>query len=170
MRSFFSFFLSYLVLSASDRRPLLPYSYTYTQRQMHISNVISSLPSVVLTHAIKNGSLSHECLLYESERHFFFSRLFVLYVFMWQDVSASRRNFLVNYLLARPCVMYKHVLCSCTTVIPLCRAVAELWSTIWQAYTKPCAVYCSYGPAREPHKTIPLLNPPWPPSLRDAVS
>ena len=68
---FFFVFLSYLVLCASDRWPLLPHSYTYTRQQMLTPRVISSLPSVVLTHGITNGSLSPGCLLYISQRHFF---------------------------------------------------------------------------------------------------
>ena len=67
----FYFIFSYLVLSASDRRPLLPYSYTYTQKQELTPRVISSLPSVVPTLGITHGSLSPECLLYVSQRNFF---------------------------------------------------------------------------------------------------
>ena len=49
----------------------------------------------------------------------------------------------MNNLVAPRCVysvlMYKHVLRRCTTMIR-CRAVVELCSTIWEAYTKPYAV------------------------------
>ena len=61
---FFRFFFSYLVLPACHRRPLLPYSYTYTQQRMLTARVISSPSSVVLTDGITNGSLSPECFLY----------------------------------------------------------------------------------------------------------
>ena len=61
---FFRFFFSYLVLPACHCRPLLPYSYTYTQQRMLTARVISSPSSVVLTHGITNGSLSPECFLY----------------------------------------------------------------------------------------------------------
>ena len=64
VRSFLSFFFSYLVLCAFDSRPLLAYSYTYTHQRMLTPRVISSLSSMVLTHGITNGSLSPECLLY----------------------------------------------------------------------------------------------------------
>ena len=74
---FFRWFSSYLARSASDRRPTLPYSHTYTQQQIRTPRVISSLPSVVLTHGVTNGSFFTGCLLYVSQRHFFVSRLFV---------------------------------------------------------------------------------------------
>ena len=82
VRSFFSVLLSYLVMSAFDRRPLLAYSYTYNQQRMLTPRVISSLSSVVVTHGIPNGPLSPECLLYVQRisASFFFSRLFHTYV------------------------------------------------------------------------------------------
>ena len=49
----------------------------------------------------------------------------------------------------------------------LCRAVVELCSTVW-TYTKPWAVYWRYRSDRQLQRTIPLLEAPWPPSLRDA--
>ena len=68
----FRLFCSYLVLSAADRRPTLPYSHTYTQ-QIPTPRVISSLMSVVLTHGITHGSPSPECLWYTSLSVIFFS-------------------------------------------------------------------------------------------------
>ena len=59
---FFRLFCSYLVLPSSDCRPTLPYSHTYTQHQVPTPRVISSLPSVVLTHGITHASSSPECL------------------------------------------------------------------------------------------------------------
>ena len=61
-----------MVLSTSDRRPLLPYSYTYTQQEVLAPRVVSSLPSVVLTLGNTHRSLSTKCLLYVSQRFFFF--------------------------------------------------------------------------------------------------
>ena len=91
----FRFFCSYLVLSALYRRPLLPYSCTYTQQRMLTPRVISSLPSVVLTHGITNGSLFPECLLFVQPTAYLgviFFRPPVWYVFIWHDVSASHRK------------------------------------------------------------------------------
>ena len=61
---FFVLFCSYLVLSSSDHRPTLPYSYAYTQQEIPTPRAISSLPSVVLTHGITHAPPSPECLWY----------------------------------------------------------------------------------------------------------
>ena len=37
------------------------------------------------------GSLSPECLWYVYQRHYFFNRLYVWYMFMWYDIYASWR-------------------------------------------------------------------------------
>ena len=144
-----------LVLSASDHRPTLPYSHTYSQRQIHTPRVISSLPSVVLTHGITHGSLSPECLWCVSQRHFFFNRLFVWYqyVFMWYMVWYICITPQIKYLLALPgvrSVLCKHVICCCTTI--LCRLVEELCFTNWQAYTKRVVPHTDSIAPTESHK------------------
>ena len=128
----FFFFGFFLVpgLSASDRRPLLPYSPTYTQQQMLAPRVLSSLPGVVLTHGITNGSFSPGCFLYVFQRHFFLSACsFDTYscdmMYLHHTVNIRKNN-----LLAPPCVMCKHVRCCCTTIIIRCRATVELRSAI----------------------------------------
>ena len=68
----FSCFCSYLVVSASDRRP--PLLYTSTQHQIHTPSVISSCRTRLYPGS-KRGSLSPECLWYVSERHVFFNLL-----------------------------------------------------------------------------------------------
>ena len=135
---FFSIFLSYLVLSASDGRPLLPYSYTYTQQQVLTPRVVSYLPSVVLTLGITHGSLSSDGLLYVSQP-LFLSPVDGLF----DTCSCDMMNLLhtANELFAYPtlcpfCVMNKHVLCCLyynTTVQSCCRVVLHDLRSVHQA-------------------------------------
>ena len=137
---FFSIFLSYLVLSASDGRPLLPYSYTYTQQQVLTPRVVSSLPSVVLTLGITHESLSSECFLYVSQPHFVFFRSPVG-LFDTCSCDLVYLHHTANELFARPtlclfCVMNKHVLCCLyynTTVQSCCRVVLHDLRSVHQA-------------------------------------
>ena len=86
----FRFFCSYLVLSASDRRP--PLLYTYTQQQILTPSVISSLPSEALPRVTRMDPSPPSASSTYLSVIFFFNRLFVWYVFMWCDISASRRD------------------------------------------------------------------------------
>ena len=105
---FFRLLCSYLVLSSSDRRPTLPYSHTYSQKKIPTPRAISSLPSMVLTHGITQGSPSPECVWYTYLSVVFFSAACLFHTSTcscdtWYDISASQQ---INYLVAPPCLFY----------------------------------------------------------------
>ena len=72
--SFFRLFYSYLVVSASDRRP--PLLYTYTQQQILTPSVISSLPSEALPRVTRMDPSPPSASSTYLSVIFFFNRLF----------------------------------------------------------------------------------------------